>query len=119
MKLQHSMKFNALAKLAKTSAAVSLLILAGCGATLPLKAPVAATSPAQPNKAAPRPLGCSEFDPVTYSNGKPDPTVKDVQDALASTDNPLGKARNVLGDTVTTKGQIDVYMRERQALCGK
>ncbi len=100
---------------ARSSAVALLLILAGCGTTPP--------SSAQPgpgtltNKV--RPLACSDFDPVTYSNGKPGVTKEDVAEALKDQKDPLGRARNILGDTNVTKGQIDVYMAQRRGLCAK
>lgn len=66
---------------------------------------------------ATRPLACSDFDPVTYSDGKPGVTAADVQKSLSDPGDPLGRARNVLGDTKATKDQIDVYMAERTKLC--
>lgn len=52
----------------------------------------------------PHPAVCSEIDKINYSAGKPGVTVADVQAALSlpPSANPLGKARNLLGDTVVT-----------------
>lgn len=120
MRLQGSVKCSGRDRLPRISAALLLVILAACVQTPAPPAPVAPSTPTVTGKTkVVQPLGCTEFDPVTYENGKPGLTVKDVQDALADPVNPLGKARNVLGDTSLTKGQIDVYMRERAALCTK
>lgn len=119
MRFQGCMRFKLASRLARTSAVSSLLILGACGMTQGLSAPAAPGIPTSKGKAAIKPLSCSEFDPVTYSNGKPGVTVADIQEALKSPENPLGKARNLLGDTNVTKGQIDVYMAERARLCPK
>jgi hypothetical protein len=119
MRFQGCMRFRLASKLAKISAASSLLILVACGTTQAPPAPAAPGIQTSKVKTVIKPLSCSEFDPVTYSNGKPGATVGDVQEALKSPDNPLGKARNILGDTNVTKGQIDVYMAERARLCPK
>lgn len=120
MRLLASVKYSGQNRWSKISALALIVILAGCAQTPAPPAPVAPTIQVVQGKTKViQPLGCTEFDPVTYSNGKPDATVKDVQDALADPTNPLGKARNVLGDSSVTKGQVDVYMRERGALCTK
>ncbi len=119
MRWQDCGKFSLASRLAKISAVSSLLILVACGTIPASPAPVAPSTPTAKAKTAITPLSCSEFDPVTYSNGKPGVTVADVLEALKSPDNPLGKARNILGDTNMTKGQIDVYMAQRARLCPK
>lgn len=53
---------------------------------------------------------------MKFNLEKPGVTIKDVQDALALPDNPLGHARAVLGDTLSTRAAIDVYMAGRRYL---
>ena len=53
---------------------------------------------------------------MTYANGKPGVTVADLEAVLASPNNPLGQARAMLGDTITTRSEIDVYMAGRTYL---
>lgn len=62
------------------------------------------------------PLSCYEFHPIQYNLEKPDVTVKDIEDALKSPDNPLGHARAMLGDTLETRAAIDTYMAGRRYL---
>lgn len=77
-----------------------LPILAGC-ATSPIPTP-SSTIPTQSGKAIARPLSCNEFKVVHFNGGKPDVTAKDVADALAQADNPIGHVRNVVGDNAAT-----------------
>jgi hypothetical protein len=67
----------------------------------------------------PTPAVCSEIDIVHYSTGKPDVTVADVQAALTLPPqaNPLGHARNLLGDTTPTMAQIQDNNAVLDRLC--
>lgn len=69
--------------------------------------------------APPKPAVCSEITIVHYNNGKPDVTIADVQAALAlpATANPLGHARNLLGDTVPTLAQVQDNNAVLDRLC--
>jgi len=73
---------------------------------------------ADSDKPAARPVVCSEMKIVHFSDGKPGATVADVTAALEIPDNPLGHARNVLGDTRQTKDQIKANNAVLTALCG-
>jgi hypothetical protein len=60
-----------------------------------------------------------KYDPKT---GKADVTVADVAAALAlpPDSNPLGHVRNLLGDTLSTRIQVDVYNGTRDYIgCGE
>ena len=62
------------------------------------------------------PLACTEFRPLTYATEKPGMTVQDALQALQNPENPLGHLRAMLGDTLTTRAEIDVYMAGRAYL---
>ena len=101
-------------RLATRSALLSMLILGAC-ATQPTPSP-APTNP-DPAKA---PLSCAEFAPLTFSEGKPEATAADVEDALrrvaSNPADPLAWVRGVVGDTVQTRGEIAGYSARRKAL---
>jgi hypothetical protein len=69
--------------------------------------------------ARPAPAVCSEITIVHYSVGKPAVTVADIQAALALPEsaNPLGHARNLLGDTVPTIAQVQDNNAVLDRLC--
>lgn len=77
------------------------------------------TQSGNPQDVAPKPATCTDITVVHYSTGKPDLTIADVQAALAlpATANPLGHARNLLGDTVPTIAQVQDNNAVLDRLC--
>lgn len=67
-----------------------------------MPAPTTPTLSVKDKTKATRPLGCNEFKVVHFNPGKKDVTEKDIADALAQTDNPIGHVRNVVGDNSAT-----------------
>lgn len=114
MLLQPSRKSKAPSRPASASRLLLLLILASC--TTPQILQPLLTAPVAPTSATTIPLGCFEFHPMTFNIEKPNVTVADVLAALALPDNPLGHARAMLGDTLSTRAKIDVYAAEREYL---
>jgi hypothetical protein len=115
------MNSNALNRALRTLPLLGLLILTSCSGmalTFGPTAPVATTDGSKP----PIPLACFDFTPLPYNIGKHEPggpfigTVQDVLDALKDPINPLGAARNVLGDTLSTRAELDDYRGRRVGL---
>lgn len=129
MRLQRSTNWSVPSKVLQMLMPLSLLILTSCGGTITL--PFGPIAPAQPTSAAanpqtpPIPLACFDFPPLPWSVGKTDPqthlantTVSDLLKVLAlpSEQNPLGQARAMLGDTLTTRFELDDYRGRRVQL---
>lgn len=102
-------RFKPLSLLARMLAPPMMLILIGC-ATRPIQPP----APIAPGRI--KPLACTDFAPMSFSTGRPGVTVKEIQDDLARTDDPLGWGRADLGDTMTTRAEIDAYKAARKVL---
>lgn len=68
---------------------------------------------------APAPAVCAEIEIVHYNDGKPGVTIEDIQQALAlpPVANPLGHARNLLGDNTPTIAQIQDNNAVLDRLC--
>lgn len=65
-----------------------------------------------------RPAECSEFAVIRPSRGKPGgATVDEIEAQLRQPDDPLGHARNYLGDTASTIEQIDENNAAWHGLC--
>lgn len=97
-------------KPARPLALLLLPILAGCGT--PQIPPPGPTTGSQTSA-----LACIEFSPLTFAPGKPNATKADVESAMAANPaNPVGAARGIAGDTLTTRAEIDAYAARRRAL---
>lgn len=103
------MTYNVPSRLAIARLLLLMPILAGCATRgTPPPAPIGSSRT--------DPLACSELPPLSFSPGKPGASVQDVSAALARAVDPLGYARSVLGDTLTTRREIDAYSVRRAAL---
>lgn len=98
-------------KLAMLTCVLLTTMLAGC--QTPQRATRAPTSLVPTDT---KPLACVQFAPMSYSVGKPGVTKEEVIAALQREDNPLGWARGLLGDTMTTRKQVSAYGAVRKAL---
>lgn len=122
MLLARSVNSNTHSKGLRMLTPLLLLILTACGGTMTL--PFAFGSPAKPTEAT-IPLACFDFPPLTWSVGKTDPdthlantTVSDLLKVLAlpPDQNPIGQTRAMLGDTLTTRFELDDYAGRRAQL---
>lgn len=65
-----------------------------------------------------KPAACLSLVQVQPNRGKPGgPTVEDVE-ALLDKDNPIGRVRNMVGDTAPTIAKNDKNNAALKALCG-
>jgi len=99
--------------------AASLTACVGPDGVIRMPGLVVPQASADASSKPPTPPVCSEIEVVRYSAGKPGVTVADVQAALALPveANPLGHARNLLGDTIVTITQIQDNNSVLDRLC--
>lgn len=95
----------------KPAALLALLtMLAGCASTTQEIAP---GTPTRSSNAA-----CLSIEPISPNRGKPGgATTEDVATAL-DRDNPIGRVRNLVGDTDSTLRSVDKNNAALKALCG-
>lgn len=76
---------------------------------------IATSTPMVSGKAA----VCLSLEPIRPSRGKPGgPTTEDISAAL-DRDNPIGRVRNLVGDTSSTLTQVDRNNAALASLCGE
>ena len=101
------------------AALATLMMLAGCAkdaqgidpGSLTVKNSAAAG--AKPSASA----ACISLKPISPNRGKPGgPTLADIEAAL-DRDNPIGRVRNLVGDTGPTLRQVDEHNAALGALC--
>lgn len=95
----------------------SLLILAACADRMGTIDPGTLTAANKPVTVNGKPPACSEFQIIRPNKGKPGgASILDVQGALTQPD-PIGRARNYLGDTGPTLAQIAEHNAAWHTLC--